>query len=112
MFSTRNGFHLRAMASPWWRGVTFLLREYRGPSDIVEFDGAAWIKIEPTEPAVEREPSFSLRMDEAQTLMDDLWNCGLRPTEGAGSAGSLRATEKHLADMRKIVFMYVGRGAE
>ena len=35
--------------------------------------------------------------------MGDLWNAGYRPTEGAGSAGSLRATEKHLNDMRKIV---------
>ncbi len=41
---------------------------------------------------------------EAQKLMDDLWDCGLRPSEGSGSAGSLRKTEEHLKDMRKIVF--------
>jgi len=35
--------------------------------------------------------------------MDDLWNAGIRPTEGTGSAGSLRATEEHLDDMRRIV---------
>lgn len=40
----------------------------------------------------------------AQVLMDDLWNCGIRPTDGAGTAGSMRATEKHLEDMRAIVF--------
>jgi hypothetical protein len=39
----------------------------------------------------------------AQILMDDLWNVGIRPTEGSGSAGSLHATENHLNDMRKIV---------
>ena len=39
----------------------------------------------------------------AQVLMDELWNCGVRPTEGTGSAGSLKATENHLGDMRKIV---------
>ena len=46
-----------------------------------------------------------LRIDDtaAQVLMDDLWQAGFRPTEGSGSAGSLRATERHLEDMRKIV---------
>lgn len=39
----------------------------------------------------------------AQQLIDDLWQCGLRPSEGTGSAGALAAVEKHLADMRKIV---------
>lgn len=40
----------------------------------------------------------------AQELMDDLWRCGLRPSEGAGSAGALAATERHLADMRSVAF--------
>lgn len=39
----------------------------------------------------------------AQQLIDDLWQCGLRPSEGAGSAGSLAATQRHLSDMRKLV---------
>ena len=54
------------------------------------------------------EPTISLDMqpieNTAQVLMDDLWSCGIRPTEGAGSAGSLKATEYHLEDMRKLVF--------
>lgn len=41
---------------------------------------------------------------EAQILIDDLWNAGLRPTEGSGSAGSLAATQRHLEDMRTITF--------
>lgn len=48
------------------------------------------------------EPSIKLRTDEAQLLMDELWRCGLRPTEGSGSAGSLAATERHLRDMQGI----------
>ena len=44
----------------------------------------------------------------AQVLMDDLWNCGIRPTEGKGSAGSLTATENHLKDMRMIAFDQLG----
>ncbi len=54
------------------------------------------------------DPTFHISMHKAQALMDDLWQCGLRPTEGSGSAGSLRATEKHLGDMRKIVSKKIG----
>jgi hypothetical protein len=45
-----------------------------------------------------------LSIDEvaAQALMDSLWECGLRPTEGTGSAGSLKATQNHLGDMQKL----------
>lgn len=49
-------------------------------------------------------PSFSLSPEDAQALMDDLWNCGLRPSEGTGSAGALAATQKHLEDMRRLMF--------
>lgn len=57
-----------------------------------------------TDAAVERSPTFSLRMEEGQQLMDELWRCGLRPTEGTGSAGAMAAVQAHLADMRKLVF--------
>lgn len=50
------------------------------------------------------EPTFTLKPKEAQQLMDDLWQCGYRPSEGAGSAGSLKATQYHLEDMRRLVF--------
>lgn len=49
-------------------------------------------------------PSVILSIQGAQTLMDDLWQAGLRPTEGAGSAGSMAATQRHLDDMRRLVF--------
>jgi hypothetical protein len=39
--------------------------------------------------------------------MDQLWQCGLRPSEGTGSAGSLAATQRHLEDMRALVFQHV-----
>lgn len=50
------------------------------------------------------EPMLDMSIHEAQTLMDELWGCGLRPSEGSGSAGSLAATERHLKDMRAIAF--------
>lgn len=50
------------------------------------------------------EPTFSLSVESAQGLMDSLWQCGIRPTEGKGSAGALAAVQYHLEDMRKLVF--------
>ena len=49
-----------------------------------------------------------LRPTQAQTLIDELWNCGVRPTEGVGSAGSLAATERHLSDLRTLYFHKMG----
>lgn len=50
------------------------------------------------------EPFVVLGEDHAQKLMDELWQAGLRPSEGSGSAGSLAATQRHLEDMRSLVF--------
>lgn len=65
----------------------------------VEFD-----EVTPENDGSYREPTFRLDATTAQQLMDDLWQCGLRPSEGSGSAGALAATQRHLDDMRKIAF--------
>jgi len=57
-------------------------------------------------------PTFTLRDGDAQTLMDQLWKCGVRPSEGKGSAGQIAAVEKHLADMQKLAFGYFEREKE
>jgi len=49
-------------------------------------------------------PALVLDKTKAQQLMDDLWTCGLRPSEGTGSAGALAAVTRHLEDMRTLVF--------
>ncbi len=61
--------------------------------------------IKPDDGIPDESPSWiDLDNDSAQQLMDELWYAGFRPTEGSGSAGSLAATERHLADMRSLVF--------
>jgi hypothetical protein len=54
-------------------------------------------------------PLITLDQTQAQRLMDELWGCGLRPSEGTGSAGAMAATEKHLEDMRTLVFRKRGK---
>lgn len=48
--------------------------------------------------------TLSITPSDAQQFMDELWRAGIRPTEGAGSVGQLAATERHLEDMRTLVF--------
>jgi hypothetical protein len=53
---------------------------------------------------VQTDPAITLNITSAQRLMDELWQCGIRPSEGAGSAGAMAATQRHLEDMRTLVF--------
>ncbi len=50
------------------------------------------------------QPTMRLTRDEAQLMMDGLWDVGIRPTEGKGSAGAMAATERHLKDLQRIIF--------
>lgn len=48
------------------------------------------------------DPLLRLSYPDAQLLLDQLVQCGIRPSgDGVGAMG---ATERHLADMRKIAF--------
>lgn len=82
--------------SPWRRGVEFLVRHGR--------DHVGRLTFVPIVDGERMEPTFEMRREDAQELMDELWHAGFRPTEGSGSAGSLAATQRHLEDMRTLVF--------
>lgn len=52
-------------------------------------------------------PPLQVRKKEAQELMSQLWNLGIRPTDellNSHAPNSLKAVEKHLGDMRAIAF--------
>ena len=85
---------------PWGRGVSISMAVERGSA----FSVAQPVVFDDKESGGFSPPFVELKLDEAQQLMDELWHCGLRPTEGTGSAGSLAATERHLEDMRRLVF--------
>lgn len=95
-----NELRLLAERAPWLDAIEFLLAERRH-GDPIRYHGK--VIMEEAKDGVYLEPSFVLRMDAAQQLMDELWHCGLRPTEGSGSAGSLAATQAHLKDLQGYV---------
>ena len=84
-----------------------------------KIDGVPWclrpLKVEDFEEArlgTMPESTFSIDATAAQVLMDDLWGCGIRPSEGASSAGAMLATQNHLKDMRRLVFSLMGLGEQ
>jgi hypothetical protein len=90
-----------ARREDWQNGISLYARQ--------RTEGVGVVVAEPMEMRQHSEmtviePFIRIEIQQAQQLMDELWQCGLRPTEGAGSAGSLRATEMHLDDMRVIAF--------
>jgi len=91
---------IRCTAADWRSGI-----ELRARARL----GQGWAYMKPVEmdavvDGLYTEPAFVMSIDSAQLLIDELWNCGIRPTEGSGSAGALAATQRHLDDMRALVF--------
>lgn len=65
------------------------------------------IKMKPWDKStfeVNGTPDIELDETAAEKLMDGLWDSGIRPTQGSGSAGSFEAQRRHLEDMRQLVF--------
>ena len=91
---------IRAISGPWHDGIELLVREKHSDGRISVVKN---LTLEAIAPGMYSGPTATVTREAAQVLMDDLWHAGLRPSEGSGSAGSLRATEKHLDDMRRIV---------
>jgi len=49
------------------------------------------------------EPQLHMQPETAQRLMDALWACGFRATQGKQSEGQFAAQGRHLEDMRVLV---------
>lgn len=86
---------------PWSKAVEIALVEPRGGGN---FLCANRIEMEQRQEGEMLTPAFTLDAKAVQQLMDDLWRCGYRPSEGEGSAGQLASVKYHLEDMRKLVF--------
>jgi len=87
----------------WPDGVTLYVRAIDRQARRVWY-GEQLQYVEHKEPGRLVPCTCEIELAAAQNLMDELWKCGLRPTEGKGSAGSLAATERHLEDMRRLAF--------
>ena len=115
---TNSGIKVQVEFTPWYDGYEFLLRYDLGPHHLVGkltepmvtgVSGKTRIEFEEYEQGERLDSTFRLYPKDAQNLMDELWRCGLRPSEEVGSKGQLKATETHLEDMRQLVTRLMNR---
>ena len=92
--------------SNWMRSLEMLLvgRPHIESPDIYYATDITFERQSADEAGAHIEPLVHLSPHAAQKLMDDLWTCGLRPSDGTDNLGQLQATQQHLADMRRLTF--------
>lgn len=96
---------IRVIQEPWYAGYRMGIFQTEGLHETPTHVGK--ILFEPYEEGALAPIDNSVlrfKQEEMQLLMNDLWQCGIRPTDGTGSTGQLKATEKHLEDMRRLTF--------
>lgn len=102
---------IRVVSSEWSGGYEMLIaQEGRTEEDFY----VGKLEMEKVEVGAIIEPTLTIsrkeiRMgnDPIQGLMDNLWQLGLRPSNGVSNAGQLQATQDHLKDMQKISFDFL-----
>lgn len=98
------GMHETGISARWLgysRAVGIMIGMGDGIATKITFE-----KVEPG--TIIERPSLSITPERAQSLMDDLWACGFRPTRGAQSEGVTAAQGRHLEDMRAVAFAKLG----
>lgn len=111
LLSARHDDSLRLFCGdrPEWGGVDVIIARQQRVFGSRKWEAlaASWSPLTDDFGAFPTPPALRLDYALAQRLMDELWKCGLRPKEGTGSAGAMAATERHLADLQKLVDRFV-----
>lgn len=64
----------------------------------------ATLTVNPHEPGMWTEPTMRLSREEAQQLMNGLWQEGFRPKDGAGALAHVETLKAHLDDLRTVAW--------
>lgn len=96
-----------AARSPAVGGIEFHIVERQPTYD--GFRVGHVVMEEKVDEAVWYPPAFWLTEHNAQKLMDDLWNAGIKPSDYGDAEGALKSTKDHLQDMRRIAFRFLER---
>lgn len=97
---------IRAQLDLPWNQVSFTI--HHEPKDDGLICYAENLMMNTVQQGTVIKPVVGLQLADAQVLMDDLWNAGLRPTNHKLSDVAFESQGKHLEDMRKIVSTQLG----
>jgi hypothetical protein len=92
--------HFRAQKRIWDDSIAIYLLDKSIPDRLGIVTDYIFTALKPGQ--MYPETPLRVSITAAQELMDNLWECGLRPSEGSGSAGALLATQSHLKDMQSL----------
>ena len=106
-FAEDDCLEFSASRHTWFRGIKLWVRAKKqypgGPIALPE--KIVWTEVDrDSTVGIEHEPFMELTDHEAQLLMDELWKFGVRPSDGTGNVGQIKAMDDHLQDMRHLVF--------
>ena len=89
-----------------WRtgGLDLYIFIRQGGKIMFLIDATRGVFEEKQEGVAVEKPSLTLPRGVAQTLLQKLTQHGVKPKDAGMTEGKLIATEKHLEDMRKVVF--------
>ena len=93
----RLKFHV--YRSPQWLGYAVYMKTNGGIVTNLS------ITVDNSEPdGLYQSPPLVLAEEDAQNLLQELWNAGIRPNNGEGTTAQVAALKSHLEDMRSLVF--------
>jgi len=92
---------VRAMREMFQDSIRIWLREKNVNGEWAFLTDLVFTIVPPDSAESIEYKSILFPVEAAQQMMDELWNCGLRPSEGSGSAGAMRQAEDHLATLKK-----------
>ena len=110
-FEEDDQIEFSASRHTWFSGIKLWVRARRGfdnfqRKSLLFPEAIVWTEIdrESSDAGLRHEPFMELTDNEAQILMDELWKFGIRPSDGSGNVGQIKAMDDHLKDMRHLVF--------
>lgn len=100
---SRTSWNWSADVSHFENRVRIFAQTERGGERVV---AELWLEEHAVEPgdAAPIDCTLAIEFDEAQQIMNALWQAGIRPKDGAGSVAHAEAQKVHLDDMRSIAF--------
>ena len=99
-----NQLDIYAERNPQAAGISLFIFENAQTERL--FYESIQVKAEPytAKPNGYLNPSLVISHEIACQLMDALWGAGVRPSSGEGNTAHIQALNKHLDDMRRLVF--------
>lgn len=106
----RKNFQFNAFREPRIDGFSIYVldKTFDGTANYVTDVQITTIPLEEAQDGMWRPAPIELSKESAQSLMDALWEAGVKPSGGEGHTAHIRALNDHLDSMKKIAFKQLG----